>query len=244
MTAIVFEWPESRTGSIANLLQEGKGSQTAAQAARRELLVRYHEVVWRYFRARVSDPNKADEMYSNFAYALIRDNRKLRRHDPKRGRFRHYLKAVLCRMIADYYREQGKHPEGPLVIDPTAPNPPPSDDFEALWKQELLNKAWKALESAVRGGWLYQVLRFQADNPELNAPQIAERLGARLGKKLTPYNVRQSLHRARRKFALRLLEEVKRALEDPTPETLERELIDLELFRYCAKALKKASDQE
>jgi hypothetical protein len=56
---------------------------------------------------------------------------------------------------------------------------------------------------------------------------------------LTAAGVRQALHRARQKFADLLLEEVAQSVEDPTPEHLERELVELGLFDYCRPALER-----
>jgi hypothetical protein len=51
--------------------------------------------------------------------------------------------------------------------------------------------------------------------------------------------VRQTLHRAREKFADLLLEEVARELDDPTPERLEEELSELSLLDQCRAALER-----
>jgi RNA polymerase sigma factor (sigma-70 family) len=221
---------------------QGRGEGDAAQQARHDLVVRYHEAVYHYFLGRLRDPNAAAELYSNFAVRLLASDVLLRRADPQRGRFRNYLKTALHNMVIDHYRklarERGK--AAPLPTDVAASDGPERDDgFSSIWAQELLNQAWKALGAAERGGLQYQVLRHQADHPELKAPQIAEQLGARLGKELTPENVRQALHRAREKFATLLLEEVERSLESPTPDEAEQELVDLQLLSYCKKALEK-----
>ena len=44
------------------------------------------------------------------------------------------------------------------------------------------------------------------------------------------------LHRARERFADRLIEEVAHSLGDPTPERLVEELIDLGLYEHCRPA--------
>jgi RNA polymerase sigma-70 factor (ECF subfamily) len=220
---------------------QGRGEGDSAQQARHELVVRYHEAVYHYFLSQLRDPNAAAELYSNFAVRLIASDALLKRADPNRGRFRNYLKTALHNMVMDHYRKLARERKvQPLRLDVAEHDAPEDKDgFTSIWSQELLNQAWKGLEAAERGGLQYQVLRFQADNPELKAPQIAERLSARLGKELTPENVRQALHRAREKFSTLLLEEVERSLEKPTLDELEEELIDLQLLSYCKKALEK-----
>ena len=118
---------------------------------------------------------------------------------------------------------------------------PGSATFSPLWSQELLNQAWKALEEHDRrsGQIHYAVLRYQSDHPEQRAPQIAQQLGPKLGREMTPESVRQTLHRAREKYAELLLEEVERSLGTPSVEELEAELIDLQLLSFCQKALDK-----
>ena len=86
---------------------------------------------------------------------------------------------------------------------------------------------------------LYTVLRFRGDHPDLRSPEMAEQLAAQLGKAMTAVALRQTLHRAREKFATLLLEEVVQSLDNPTPEQLEQELIDLGLLEYCRAALEQ-----
>ena len=50
---------------------------------------------------------------------------------------------------------------------------------------------------------------------------------------------RQTLHRARKKFAEHLLCEVAHTLESPTQGRLEQELADLGLLEYCRPALER-----
>jgi hypothetical protein len=45
------------------------------------------------------------------------------------------------------------------------------------------------------------------------------------------------IHRAREQFADLLLDEIMPSLERPTLDTLEEELIDLDLIEYCRGAL-------
>jgi hypothetical protein len=49
--------------------------------------------------------------------------------------------------------------------------------------------------------------------------------------------VRQTLHRAREKFAVLLLDEVARSLQTDDLDRIEQELIDLGLQSYCRSAL-------
>ncbi len=237
---VVTAWPK---------IFEGRGDGEGALKARHELLVRYHEVVYHYFLKKLHNHHAAQELYSNFALRLLESDALIAGVDPNRGRFRAYLKTALHNMVNDYYRRQGQGPHiGPLPTDPSAVEVVQEEDsaFPPLWRQELLNQAWKALEASEKGGHGigFAVLRYQSDHPESRSPQIAEELTQRLGRPITSDAVRTALHRAREKFAALLMDEVERSLQNPTLDTLEEELIDLKLLPYCKKALEQRRREE
>lgn len=221
---------------------KARGEGNTAQKARNELLVRYHEAVYHYLKLKIKEPSVAEDLYSNFALRLLQSDDLVRRADPQKGRFRNYLKTALHHMVMDHYR--GKNRKGAFVPLEAAPHEPVAvddaeQDFSPIWRQELLNQTWKALEEAeTKSGQIHcTVLRCASDHPDLKGPQLAEHLSTQLGKSITPENVRQLLHRARDQFAKLLLEEVERSLENPTLDELEKELIELELLSYCKKSL-------
>jgi hypothetical protein len=74
------------------------------------------------------------------------------------------------------------------------------------------------------------------ESPDLQSPDMAERLSALLGKPMTPENVRKTLQRAQTKFADMLLDRVGESLDDPAADP-EAELRELDLLRYCPSAL-------
>jgi hypothetical protein len=120
----------------------------------------------------------------------------------------------------------------------------PTEDeraFRESWREELLEQTWRALQDAEQrtGQPCHTVLRLRADQPLLSSAELAQTLGARLGKPYSIDGLRQALHRARDKFADLLLEEVARSLGDTTPERLEEELTELGLLSYCRQALER-----
>ena len=219
------------------------GPAEAVNSARQQLLERYRGAVYRYLRKVLHEPDAADEVFQEFALQLV--NGDLRGANPRRGRFRNFVKGTLFHLIADY-RKQRRHWPGPLPADGAAladdPEGVPSDrQFVDSWCDELLARAWAALAGieARTGQPFYAVLRFRADHPEMRSPQMAEQLTVRLGKPFTAVGVRQTLHRARQHFADRLLDELTQSLENPTAEELEEELIELGLLDYCRPALER-----
>jgi hypothetical protein len=85
----------------------------------------------------------------------------------------------------------------------------------------------------------HTVLRFRAEHPEMRSEEMAAQLSGRLNKPLTAEGVRQTLRRARDKFADLLLDEIAASLEAPTLEQVEEELAELNLLEYCRPALER-----
>jgi RNA polymerase sigma factor (sigma-70 family) len=248
LTDLVTHW--------SNVFRARQAEGDTAAAARHELLVRYHDAVRRYLRAELRDEHAADAVFSNFALRVLEADRLLKNADPGRGRFRDYLKTILRHMVADHQREwQRDHrKQQPLLPgtdrDPAESGPglPGEDErFLSCWRQELVNQAWEALEQAEkRTGQPYAaLLRLQEEQPGLRSAQLAELLGARLGRSFTAAGVRQLVHRGRELFGELLVGEVARSLEvDPATaagaDRVEGELIDLGLlFSYCKAALER-----
>jgi RNA polymerase sigma-70 factor (ECF subfamily) len=82
----------------------------------------------------------------------------------------------------------------------------------------------------------YTMLRCKTDHPEWHSPQLAEQVGRQLGKEFTADAVRQLPHRAGRRFAELLVDEVAGSLETAQPEQIAEELIELGLMSYCRSA--------
>jgi DNA-directed RNA polymerase specialized sigma24 family protein len=68
--------------------------------ARRQLLLRYGRAVHRYLLGALRDADAADELSQESALRFLRGG--LRGADSQRGRFRTFLKGVLCHLVADY----------------------------------------------------------------------------------------------------------------------------------------------
>ncbi|MCI0457713.1 MAG: hypothetical protein L0Z62_12145 [Gemmataceae bacterium] len=219
------------------------GPAEVANPARQQLLERYGGAVQRYLCKVLRDPDAAEEVFQEFALQLLHGD--LRGANPKRGRFRNFVKGTLFHLIADYRHQQRKWP-GPLPADGAAlaANPEAVDSdrqFVESWCDEFLARAWAALAAieARTGQPLYAVLRFRADHPEMRSPQMAEQLTAQLDRPFTAGGIRQILHRAREKFAELLLDQVTHSLENPTAEQLAQELVELGLLDYCRPALER-----
>jgi len=241
LSAISTRW------SLVLQAHQGKGS--AAREAKRVLLLRYCGAVYRYLLGAVGNADAAEVLTQEFALRFVRGD--FHRADPGRGRFRDFLKAALQHLVTDYHRQRKRQPE-PLPADADQLPAPaldtwPSDAvFLRYWRQALLDGAWQALEEEQRqtGPPFYSVLRWRVENPQAPTAELAERLGRELGRAFTAAGVRQTLRRARERFAGLLLEEVARSLATSEPDRLEQELIDLDLLVYCRSALARRAGKQ
>jgi DNA-directed RNA polymerase specialized sigma24 family protein len=215
-----------------------------ACAAQRRLLERYGSAIRRYLLGALRNADAADDLFQEFAFRFLQGT--MRGVAPQRGRFRDYVKGVLFHLIANYHKKHQRLPRqlepdqpGPGVI--CAPDAAQEQAFISNWRDKLMADTWEALAASDRmhGQNFHAVLRFRADHPELRSQEMAEPLSQLLGKPLTAAGLRKTLERARARFADLLLEEIAQGLSQPTPEEIERELIDLDLLQYCRPALER-----
>jgi DNA-directed RNA polymerase specialized sigma24 family protein len=238
---------ESRLSRISTqwtmLFEAHRGGQDPAARERQEMLLRYHGAVYRYLLGMLRDASAADDLAQDFALRFLRGD--FQRADPARGRFRDFVKAALRHLVIDYWRQREKERHAPLPPEgpPPAQAPPAVDDLDKVflekWREELMARTWQALRDVQEktGHPYHTVLRFKAEHPEIRSAEAAERLGPVQGKPMTADGFRQSLHRAREKFAGLLVDEVARSLQTPTADEVEQELIELDLLDYCRAAL-------
>jgi RNA polymerase sigma-70 factor (ECF subfamily) len=226
--------------------QSHRGREDEAAAAREVLLERYRGAVYRYLLSAVRDPSVAEDLTQEFALRFIQG--RFRGADPSQGRFRNYVKTALFHLVNDWRKRVGKG-LWPVRLDSDEVVPAPDEKaaaeqaFRDSWRQELLARAWKALEGEQQSSQpYYDVLRFRVDHPDMPSGQMAEQLSARLARPFTAAGVRKLLQRARERFADLLLEETGQALEGVRTH-LEEELAELNLLKYCASALQRRGGQ-
>jgi RNA polymerase sigma-70 factor (ECF subfamily) len=244
---------DSRLSRISTLwtdvFQAHGGQRAESAAAQKRLLQRYCGAIYRYLRGALRDADAADELAQEFALRFVRGD--FKKADPGKGRFRDYVKTALFHLVATYQSRKGRAPRG-LPGDhyePPDPSPPHDEvadkEFLDRWREALLARCWEALARQEReSGQLYHTaLHFRSSNPGVSSAEMAEKLGARLGRPLTAVGIRQTIHRAREKFSDLLIEEVAASLGTDDLETVEQELVDLGLLTYCQDALAKRKGQ-
>jgi RNA polymerase sigma-70 factor (ECF subfamily) len=212
------------------------GNLQAAAQAQAELLNRYGGAVRRYMLGSLKDPEAADDLFQDFACRFLRGD--FQGANPDKGRFRDFLKGVVSHMVADFCKRRQRQPMGlPEKFPEPAAAPEQVDQlFQESWRDELLAKAWLALEEMERttAQPFYTVLRFRADHPELRSPELAAGLSEKLQKPITAAGVRQLVHRAREKFADLLRDKVQASIASDDPDDLEAELRELGLAPYLS----------
>jgi RNA polymerase sigma-70 factor (ECF subfamily) len=226
-----------------------QSDEEIAREAQRKLLQQYGNAIQRYLIAKLRDPAAADDVYQDFAVKFVRGD--FHKASPDIGRFRTFLRTVLFRQIADYYR--AKKRRGGMQLDVQMVDPADDSDevqrddqFAEVWRDEMLKKAWDSLyELEVNSGkpW-YSVLQMRVRNPEMRSADLARAVGEQLDKPMSSANVRVLLHRAREKFSVLLIESISNSLNSTSADNIENELAELKLLEYCQAALEQFRAKE
>jgi RNA polymerase sigma-70 factor (ECF subfamily) len=231
----------------SKVFEAHQGGQDTVAQARAELLERYCGAIYRYAVAVLQDANAAEEVLQEFAFCFVRGD--FGAANPDRGRFRDLVKTVLFHLIVNYQRQRSRQARyQPLAGNSELADPhqhTPSEaaevDFIRLWREELLERTWAALHDFEKsaGNCFYSALRLRAEQPQLSSGQLAQILSTQLEGAITSDTLRQTVHRARDKFAQLLISEIARSIDSKQREPIEQELVDLDLLVYCKSALEK-----
>jgi DNA-directed RNA polymerase specialized sigma24 family protein len=228
------------------IFQACHGPEDAAQAAQAKVLERYCGAIHRYALRVLADADLADEACQEFAYRFVRGD--FRHADPAKGRFRDYVKKAVIHLLQEFQRERKArakitHLEGHDAQATSTPTPIDvhEAEFMALWRTELINRAWDEMElgQAASGPPYFAALWLKAEEPDITAASIAERLKTAGKGDYSAAAVRQVLHRSREIFAEKLLAEVSRSIFSDDHDDLAEELAELDLLTYCGQAMKR-----
>jgi RNA polymerase sigma-70 factor (ECF subfamily) len=222
---------------------QDESEETAAARAR--LIEKYGDAIRRYLMACLRDPDAVDEVYQEFSLKFVQG--KFSGVTADKGRFRSYIKTVIYHLVADYGRSRKKYAataiehESLLTDNAQADGHSLDMQFQESWRDSLLTNCWQRLEQEEResGKPWYTVLKLRSENGNARSAELAELATSRVGKEITAANVRVLVHRARERFAELLTQTVKDSLDNPSPEELEHELIDLNLWQYCKPILQQ-----
>ena len=225
------------------LIDAHKGTPDQVAPAISRLMCRYSGAVHRYFLKAVKDPGEAEELDQEFAIRFLRGD--FRRCDPKRGRFRDYVKCAVQNMITDHFRRKNSSKTRNVpMVEPAVEDGNLKwfeEEFVASWRNDLLDRSWNALAELEKktGQPYHTVLRFRVDHPDVRSTEAGLELARVLGRPLSASAMRQTVQRSRRKFVEFLLSEVLESMDRPSQDDLEEELGDLKLLEYCRPFMKR-----
>jgi DNA-directed RNA polymerase specialized sigma24 family protein len=236
-----------------------EGSRFKCNLQTEKLFLRYHTAAYGYLLGGARDRDVADELCQRFAQRFL-EGKYFQSWDPKRGRFRQYLKTCLYHLVCEYHREkgikaiqlfEGIEPEaastdGLIAFGLSDADPKQIGAFppvEPRFRDAILARTWESLHAWQQKNKpkhnFYEILRSLESYPGATRQEMAQRLTVQL-KPEKPYTdevLRQTIVRARQKISELLLDEVANGLQDefgraPRFEELDEELIDLDLRRY------------
>ncbi len=201
-----------------------------------QLVMCYATAIQKYFAAIIKDPHDAEEAAQDFFLWVSQNG--LPRAKRDRGRFRDYLKTVVRNAALNYLHRKRppKHADFDLLhLLPDNTQPIPDQEWLSQWRQCLLNRVWKRLkkhEQKSPNNLCYTVLRLCALHPGEDSKTRAARLTQSSSHPLRAEAFRKQVSRARRLLAELLVEEIVKTLDNPLPERVEEELVDLGLMVY------------
>lgn len=233
----------SRIDTIWSMVHNANESKSTGVEAQTQLFDRYGMAVKRYLLASMRNEDAASEVFQEFALRLIRGD--FRNASAEKGKFRSMIKTALYRLMIDYYRrtqKQRKLGSGNEFQDPVETNEPDRgfDSFTLAWRESLLDESWNRLEQLqmTTGKPYFSVLRARVDQPRLTTQQLLEFLieGGENFPSASAFRV--FLHRARKRFAAILLQQVVESLQEPSDDEVELELIELGLHHFCKPVMR------
>ncbi|HXX46402.1 MAG TPA: RNA polymerase sigma factor [Candidatus Acidoferrales bacterium] len=110
--------------------------QQGSREAFRELFERYREPVYGFFRRRLENPARAEELAQECFLALLRNEA---RYEP-RASFRSYLYGIAIHMVSAERRKSGRE----IELNDKTPDPATDENVDAaLWVRRALDQLEK-----------------------------------------------------------------------------------------------------
>lgn len=224
------------------VVRQAHDAKQTDNQAQTQLIDLYGPAIKRYLLASMRDEDAASEVFQEFALRLIRGD--FRNANSHKGKFRSMIKTALYRLMIDYYRRTQKHRKlnSEAEISEVAQRDLEENDdsFSLAWRNSLLEEAWSRLEQLQQqtNRPYYAVLRARVDHPKLTTTQLHRNLSE--SDKTIPAEsaFRVFIHRARKRFAAILLDQVVASMGNPSEEDIELELIELGLHHFCKPVMK------
>jgi RNA polymerase sigma factor (sigma-70 family) len=111
------------------MLDYQKGSAQAFE----QLFQRYRNLIYGFFRRRLADPARAEEMAQDTFFVILRDAERYER----RAAFRTYIFSIALKMLWSERRKQVREEKLTEAVDPPAGRDPVDN---ALWIRDALHR--------------------------------------------------------------------------------------------------------
>ncbi len=200
-----------------------------------QFALRYAPAIEGYLHALVRDPDRVEDIRQDFLLRVVQKG--IVPADNLKGRFRNYLKAAVRNAAFTSLRKKSHLQADSAVLHqlPDEDDSHPTDrEWVDHWRKCMLERVWEALELHERqapDNHAYTVMRIYIHNQATeDSDQMAARASDQLKKPMRADAFRKQLSRARRLFAKLLIQEVVQTIEQPTPERIEEELVEVGLL--------------
>lgn len=197
------------------------------------ILKRYAACVYRYIFGATRCHHAAEDLSQEFALRFIRGD--YRNANPQCGRFRDYLKQSLRNLVTDHFRRQAaKSSTGNIETAESSWVLSLEDAFSEQWREQLLGSSWESLREleSESGSLFYSVLQLRSELPAASSDELAQEFSVKHDRHVSADWFRQTLRRARRKFAHYLVQEVSRTIQSESADEVNDELATLGLQKY------------
>ena len=202
-----------------------------------QFVFRYAPAIRGYLGVFLKNPHDVEDVCQTFLLRVV--ERGVVEADALNGRFRDYLIATVRNAALAHLRKRPlPAQEGTQLAEVPAAESlefPDEEEWLSRWRRVVLAGAWEALENHERenpGSLCHTALRALVDNPGETSEQLAARVSRACGRTVRAETFRKQVSRARRVFAELLVAETSRTLDDPTPQRVEEELIDVGVMKY------------
>ena len=216
-----------RTSSV-NLVRSSNPWTEADSAA--GFVLRYLSPMRRQLIAVLGSEQQADEALKLLLAHLVSAGF----GDYKKGRLRDFLVRGLRSAAKSRLSELPKDETPSVDLEPLTIE---SKEWLRLWREGLLERAWRSLERKEHAEPdlpVYSVLHLATTNPEATPAMLAVQVNTEFGLQIDQDVVREVLPEARAMFAQLVADEVAETLETPTIEEVKREIGHLGLGKAFA----------
>jgi RNA polymerase sigma-70 factor (ECF subfamily) len=108
--------------------------QKGSQEAFTELFLRYRELIYAFFRRRINDPARPEELAQETFLVVLRG---IQRYEP-RATFRTYLFAIAFKILANDRRKAGQNSNGAMPRTDFADAPVAGKSEAGMWVREAI----------------------------------------------------------------------------------------------------------